>query len=149
MRGGVRIEGRERLNKKFKEMPEVIKARLRKVMERSANEIVRDMKRLAPRDTGYGADDIQWTWGAAPKGSVAIFQGEAVAGSLRITIYAAQDHAFYMRFHEFGTRNMPARPFFFPAYRSNRQRASTRIKNTIRRAAKDVMAGKLGIGGDE
>lgn len=146
MRGGVRIEGRERLNKKFKELPEVIKARLRKVMERSANEIVRDMKRLVPKDTGEGEQSIGWTWGDAPKGSIAIFQGEAAQGSLRLTIYAGQGAAFHLRFHEFGTRKMPARPFFFPAYRSNRQRASNRIKNTIRRAAKDVMAGKLSIG---
>jgi HK97 gp10 family phage protein len=87
--------------------------------------------------------------GKPPAGSGLVLHVEPVGNNLQITFYAAQDDAFYLRFHEFGTRNMAARPFFFPAYRSNRKRASSRIKSAIRRAVKDVMAGKLSIGADE
>jgi hypothetical protein len=69
----VRIEGRERLNRKFKAMPKAVEAQLKKAMERSANEILRDMKRLAPRETGYGAEDIQWTWGSRLPGADSFF----------------------------------------------------------------------------
>lgn len=153
---GVKVTGVEALNRKFKAMPKAVEERLKRAMAKSADEIVRDMKRLVAKDTGALGDSISWTWGDAPAGAMTIAQASAGEGTIRLTIYAGtrdkklgDRDAFYARFVEFGTRKMAAKPFFFPAYRSNRKRAANRIKSGIRRAVKDVMAGKLTIGADE
>ncbi len=40
---------------------------------------------------------------------------------------------FYMKFHEFGTSKMKARPFLGPAYEKNRNKAVEIIRDEIRR----------------
>ena len=40
---------------------------------------------------------------------------------------------FYMKFHEFGTSKMKARPFLGPAYEKNKNKAVEIIRNELRR----------------
>lgn len=63
-------------------------------MEEGAAEIVAEMKRLAPVQSGALRDSIGWTWGDVPAGSFTIADvrsgknaGEQYA-TLRIRIYA-------------------------------------------------------------
>ena len=58
---------------------------------------------------------------------------------MTITIYAGDDKAFYARFVEFGTVKMKAIPFFFPAYRTNKKRAKSRVRRAHTKAAKIVV----------
>lgn len=39
----------------------------------------------------------------------------------------------YARFQEFGTKNMPAHPFFFPAYRAKKKEIRRRIAAAVRK----------------
>jgi HK97 gp10 family phage protein len=104
---------------------------------KSAEEIVREMRALVPKDTGAVALSIGWTWGNAPKGTVAVAQSAATRGDgLRATIFAGGGEQFYARFLEFGTVRMAARPFFFPVYRANRRRVIGRINRAVRKAAR-------------
>ena len=106
-------------------------------MEKSAEEIVKMMRNLVPKgETGNAQESIGWTWGDAPAGTMAIMTGES--GGLKITIYAGGGKAFYARFLEFGTKNMAAQPFFYPAYRLNKKRAANRIKRAIRKGVKEA-----------
>lgn len=61
-------------------------------------DIVAEMQRRAPKDTGEGADSID-------------FELDDNAEFFRITWGKDQ---FYMAFHEFGTADQPARPFARP-----------------------------------
>lgn len=104
---------------------------------KSAEEIVREMRAVAPKDTGAVALSIGWTWGAAPKGTVAVAQSRAArADGLVATVFAGGGDQFYARFLEFGTIRMVARPFFFPVYRANRRRVLGRINRAVRKAAR-------------
>lgn len=139
-----RIQGVDRLKRKLRALPNAAREEIAKAMEQSANEIVSLMKSLVPVDTGDAQMSISWTWGDAPKGSMVlgqVRQGGKGAGNLVITIFAGGGEAFYARFLEFGTKNMPARPFFYSAWRALRRRVRGRTTRAINKSAKRIAAG--------
>lgn len=135
-----------------------------KAMEISAEEICALARAACPVDDGDLKASIGWTWGDAPKGSVAIGTvGDGAA--MRITIYAGDEKAYYARWVEFGTQahavgkgsdlsvkgkkrrqtggqhpGAAPQPFFFPAYRLGRKRAINRIKRAISKAVKEAVS---------
>jgi len=140
------MQGEAELRRRFDAIPARVIARVKGDMERYAAQLVVEMKRLAPVETGALRDSIGWTWGDAPAGSLKI--GEVRGrefGALRITVYAGnrsargtrrtqQRDAFYAHFQEFGTVKMPANPFFFPVYRANRARIRSGLARGVRKA---------------
>lgn len=149
-----RVSGLDRLNRKLKALPEIAEKRIRAAMEDSASEIVSMMKRLAPVDDGDLQMSISWTWGDAPKGSMAVATVQRKRGRSgpRITIFAGNREAFYARWVEFGTAphinggrfagtknpGTRAQPFFYVSFRANRRRTKSAISRAITRAAKEV-----------
>ncbi|MBP0439587.1 HK97-gp10 family putative phage morphogenesis protein [Tianweitania sediminis] len=130
--------GVAKLNRKLARLPGVARNEMRQALAQSAREITNLMEALVPQDTGALAGSIGWTWGEAPKGSLAI--GFVKSGEMTITIYCGDADAYYARWVEFGTRKLSAQPFFYPAYRALRKRSASRIKRSARRAAKKVAA---------
>lgn len=131
-----------RLMKKLAAPPAAAKREIRPALEKSADEIVQLAKNLVPVDQGDLRNSIGWTWGAAPKGAIAIgtVAGAGAGAEMTITVFAGNDEAFYARFVEFGTQQASARPFFFPAYRALRKRSKSRIRRAGTKAAKKVAA---------
>ena len=132
------VEGLSALEARWARIPALVKAEVAAAMEATANELVAEMKSVAPRgETGKLAGSIAWTWGDAPKGAMTIGTvGGREYGTLRITIYAGGGDAFYARFQEFGTVKMPAHPFFFPVWRARKRRTRGRITRAISKAMK-------------
>jgi HK97 gp10 family phage protein len=140
----MKILGLARFKRKLAAMPAAAKAEIQAAMEASAEEIVDLMRRMVPVDRGDLRDSIGWTFGAPPKGtSVLATSSRSAAGSagLVITIYAGGGDAFHARFIEFGTKSMPAHPFFYPSWRLGKKRARSRITRATNKAAKKVAAG--------
>lgn len=134
-----KISGMRELRKKIQALPTEIMGELRGEMEKSANELVAMMKSLAP--IGYSGelhDSIGWTWGDPPEGSL-VFSQAAGPNDLRLTIYAGNKIAYYVRWVEFGTVLMQAHPFFYPSWRALRKkfkgRNSKAVKNAIEKVA--------------
>lgn len=140
----MKFQNAERLKRRLAAMPRMARIEIREAMEQSAREIVAMMKRMVPVDTGRLRESIAWTWGNAPAGAVVLLQSDLVEGQMRITIFAGvrggYDQGWYVRFVEFGTVKMAARPFFFPGWRLGRKRAVGRINRAASRAAKKVAA---------
>lgn len=138
------VDGVESLVARIKAIPDRVIDEAKRVLEENAQQIVEMMQRLVPKDEYILWASIGWTWGDAPTGSMTIgkVKGGKGAGreyaSLVITIYAGGGKAFYGRFQEFGTRNMPANPFFFPAYRANK----AKVRSAMTRAVKKAVAAK-------
>jgi HK97 gp10 family phage protein len=125
--------------RKFAAIPAAVREAARMALERNAEAVVADMKRVAPVDDGDLRDSIGWTRGDAPAGTMIIGRvGRQKYGALRITIYAGGSTAFYARFQEFGTVKMSANPFFFPVWRARRRRTRTSITRAINKAIKDA-----------
>jgi HK97 gp10 family phage protein len=142
------VQGLPELLRKLRRVPGLAIEEVRKAMEKAATDMVRQMQAVAPRDEGTLAASIGWTWGDAPQGSMSVGRVQAGGSAGRafndlvITVYAggnsATGDAFYARFQEFGTKNMPANPFFFPVYRANRARTKAAISRGIRKALKNA-----------
>jgi HK97 gp10 family phage protein len=129
------VKGVAQLRKKLTvTMPKRVEDAARKAMETGAEELVSMMKRLAPIDTGDLQMSISWTWGTAPKGSVVLAKSDPDSKGMRITIFAGSKEAFYARWQEFGTTEMPANPFFFPSWRALRKRIRSRIVRNMKKA---------------
>lgn len=133
------VHGLSKFERKFNAIPEQMRKNIAAAMEDIADQIVAQMYTAAPHDTGDLAGSIGWTWGDAPSGSLVIGQvGKTEYGAMRITIYAGDKDAFYARFQEFGTVDMPANPFFFPIWRSNKKKIKSRISRAVSKAIKEA-----------
>jgi HK97 gp10 family phage protein len=145
-----------RLDRKLKRLPTVAKAEIKSAMEAAASEIVAMMKSLVPVDDGALRDSIGWTWGKAPKGSLAVAAVKSgMAGDLTLTIYAGNAEAYYARWVEFGTKRhenagkfagtqhpgTTARPFFYVSWRANKRSSKRLIRKGMRDAARKVATG--------
>lgn len=144
------VKGITDLNKKVAAIPKRVEARARAAMEAGADELVDMMKRFVPVDDGDLRDSIGWTWGAAPKGSVALAESTADSRGLKITVYAGNEKAYYARWVEFGTAphvnggkfpgtqnpGIRAQSFFFPSWRALRKRIQARIRRETAKAFK-------------
>jgi len=127
-------------------LPNLISDEVRSSIERSANPMVGTMQRLAPDDPMTGGDDlrasIRWHWAEA--GTVgranwimrALIRAGGTPGTAREVRKGSGVLTDTARLQEFGTRKMPANPFFFPVWRANRRLVRNRIRAAVRRAVK-------------
>jgi HK97 gp10 family phage protein len=135
------VEGIAALKRKLTvELPKRVEEATRAAMEKSAEELVAMMKRLAPIDTGDLQMSISWTWGDAPDGAVVVGESAEDSRGLKITIYAGSKAAYYARWVEFGTKEQPAHPYFYPAYRSLRKRIKSRTTRAMKKAIQQESA---------
>jgi HK97 gp10 family phage protein len=134
------VKGLAEFNRRWGAIPAKVRQAARDTLEQNAEEIVADMKRLAPKGESLDlVNSIGWTWGDAPEGSMVIGTvGGKEYSTLRITIYAGGGDAFYARFQEFGTKDMPANPFFFPVWRTRKRRVKSRLTRNINKAIKEA-----------
>lgn len=133
------VQGLDKLNRRWKAIPQRAKENVRVAMEQAAYDIVEEMYSRAPHLTGDLAGSIGWTWGEAPKGTMTIGKvGGKEYGTMRITIYAGGGDQFYAKFQEFGTQDMPANPFFFPVWRARKKRVKSRISRAISKAIREA-----------
>ncbi len=131
---------------------------MREALEISAKEITDMQKRLAPVDSGDLQRSIGYTFGFY-KAENANVRGvsESAGGAdpdLSVTIHAGDAKAYYAAFLEFGTQGpyqiggrfagtthpgTTAQPFFYPAYRSLKQRAKSRLTRAMRKGIKEAV----------
>lgn len=150
------VTGVKELERKLTvEFPALVEQRVKEALEKAASQVVAQMKARAPIYTGTdlvrsdgrpirpGAlrDSIAWTWGDAPKGTVALGSvqtGLAREGTTKLTIYAGNKEAFYARWAEFGTRKWRGNPFFFGTWRNYKRKVKGMLTRAIRKAIKEV-----------
>lgn len=133
------VQGADALRRRFERVAANVEKEMQATLTRYAESVVADMKKLVPVDEGTVRDSIGFTFGEIPKGTISVGTVETPAsGDVKVRIYAGGGEAFYARFLEFGTRKMPAHPFFFPAWRANRRRIRSGITRAIRKAIRDA-----------
>lgn len=149
------VQGLEAWSRNLRRVGKAAPDAARTALRAAAEDLVAQMQRAAPVETGALKLSIGWTFGAAPKGAMVVGQVRDPAarggpfGNVVITIYAgaaqgvsagrkAVADAFHARFQEFGTRNMPANPFFFPVYRANRAAIRSRVTRAVKKVLKNA-----------
>lgn len=135
--------------------PALVEQRIKEALEKAADQVVAQMKSRAPvyagppeiRSDGSAVrpgalrESIGWTWGDAPKGTVALGSvqtGLTKEGTTKLTIYAGNREAFYARWVEFGTRKWTGNPFFFSTWRNNKRKVRGQITRALRKAIKET-----------
>lgn len=123
-----------RLRKRMDAIPKSVRAAVRPALERSADELVGTMKRLAPEDDGTLRDSIRKEAGANELSVNVTAGGPTTTRPVRDGADASYDYSLGQ---EFGTADMPANPFFFPAVRLLRKKIRSRVKRAIAKAVRE------------
>lgn len=140
------IKGADRLKRQFGALPEIYLKTLDKTLMKSGEDMARTARALVPRRTGTLRESIEATVGPASDG---VGRAAIVIAGVETTRDAhgrftnpdpeGGARAFYARWVEFGTKGgVPARPFFFPAFRLMRRLLKRRIKAASKRAARKL-----------
>jgi HK97 gp10 family phage protein len=110
-----------RLKARLAAIPENVRAAVQPQLSASGAELVVEMQRLCPADSGALRDSIK-----------------VVPGDLenQFKVEAGGVDAPYAQHVEFGTSKMHAEPFFMPAYRGKRSKIISDIKSAIVAAVK-------------
>lgn len=142
-----RFVNKEKVLRRFRKLPELVKAEVKASFAKSAQDVVDMQKRLAPVDSGALRDSITWNWGA--HGKVKYSQGGGpVGGLLTITISAGNAKVRYAHLAEFGVAphivggrfkgaqhpGFGSRPFFYPAYRAKKRAVKARTRRAFKKA---------------
>lgn len=115
-----RVQGADRIARRFARLPSQMRARVRPALHQGADELVAWQKRLAPDDPTTPPPDL--------RSSIRKKMGEH---DLAVVVFTDD---FKARWLEFGTVKMAARPFFFPPYRALRRRIRGRISRAVKKA---------------
>lgn len=131
-RSKFRAGDRDKAKALFRALPRSVRKTTAVALDKSAAELTEIIKRAVPVDDGDLRDSVKWRRGAPAK------RGVIRDRDLSVTVSEGDRKAFYAPFVEFGTKDQPGQPHFFPSYRANRKRLARRIKAAQRRAIKEA-----------
>lgn len=141
------VKGVANIQRQFASVPGYIIREVEAELEVVGRDLVAQMKALAP----YDEFDLIASIGFDRKGrdvgtaTIRTLKGAASYGFIGILVYAGRGltenrDENYAIFQEFGTKDMPANPYFFPTYRSNRSRLRAKITRAVTRGVKKANA---------
>ncbi|WP_312358130.1 HK97-gp10 family putative phage morphogenesis protein [Agrobacterium sp.] len=128
----------ERLKRRLNAIPAAVKDAVTPALSKSGAELADTMRRLAPVKTGALRDSITVTLPGQATPPYSQPGGSAVALENQVLVTAGNSDVRYPHLVEYGTSDTAAQPFFWPAYRLNKKRLTTRIKRAIRKAVKEA-----------
>lgn len=157
----MKIENRERFNRRIAAIAPEIRKELRDALAKAAEETASTARRLAPVGrTGRLRASIVWRYGDEETGKHA--QGVKGGHSLSVSITAGNERVRYAHLVEFGAVSheieprkrgeklsingrlvsrvrhpgSPAQPFFYPAFRLMKKKAKSTISRSMSKAIK-------------
>ncbi len=121
----VEVKGMDELMRELDRLSDRASGRVQNAALRAAAEpILEDAVRNAPEDTGKGKQGLKISRPRKQRAERYVLVGIGRGDNSEI---------FYMKFHEFGTSKMKARPFLGPAYEKNKKRVLDIIRGELRR----------------
>ncbi|MEN3239048.1 HK97 gp10 family phage protein [Methylobacterium ajmalii] len=128
----------ERLNRRLERIPEAVKEAVAPSLEKSGNELVGTMRRLAPEETGDLKRSLHMTPAGQSTPPYSQPGSSHVVPEGAVAVTAGNEHVRYPHLQEYGTEHAPAQPYFWPGFRLLRKRITNRTKRDLRKA---VLAG--------
>jgi HK97 gp10 family phage protein len=132
----VRIQNRDKLIAKLKELPKSTRKHMRQAIVVSSEELVAMQKRMAPVDDGDLRDSIRYEMGGKQKLKAGVLEGDPDLTALIIA--GGTKTTFHATFVEWGTKIKAANPYFYPAWRALKKRIDRRLRRAATVAAKEV-----------
>jgi HK97 gp10 family phage protein len=125
------IFGLSSLNRKLNAIPKATRVEVRRVLDKSADEMVLLARNLVAVDDGNLRDTIDKQPGKHEMAVVVRAGGDA-------TTVNGYDYALAV---EHGTVDTPQQEFFWPAYRAIKKRAKSRATRAIKKAVRTAIGG--------
>lgn len=127
-----------RLQRRLAAIPASVKTAVHPALIKSGEEIAGTMRTLAEasRDTGDLIDSIEVTPPNSPTPPYSQPGGSRIAAENEVLITVGNEDVRYPHLVEYGTAHAPAQPFFWPAFRLGKKKASNRIKRAVSKAVK-------------
>lgn len=125
-----------KFQRRMRAIPEAARRAVGPALVKGAQEIADLAEALAPEDTGDLKNSIMVT---GPGGRTPPYSqpgGSAVMTEMQAAVTVGSSDVRYPHLVEYGTEHAPAQPFFWPAFRARRKRATDRVKRAIRAAIK-------------
>lgn len=129
----------QRLMRLLDGIPDAIKKDLQPAVVKSADEVADLQRRLAEssRDTGALIDSIEVTGPGETTPAYSQPGGSRTAHELQALVTVGNSDVRYPHLVEYGTKDAPAQPFFWPAVRSLQNRINNRLNRAARKAIRD------------
>lgn len=126
--------GLSRFQARMRAIPQAVREAVQPALDKGASELVASMRQIAPNEDGDLQASIRKEDGDHELSVKVAAGGAKTTKPVRSGADTSYDYALGQ---EYGTKKMPANPFFWPAFRLNRKRLANRIKRAIGKAVKD------------
>ncbi|CCB65396.1 HK97-gp10 family putative phage morphogenesis protein [Hyphomicrobium sp. MC1] len=123
------------LKKKIAAIPPSVRAAAVAALDKDADELVSSMRALSPVRSGKLRESIHKEPGSTELQVKVVAGGQLTTKEVREGSGKPYDYAKGV---EWGTHEMAAEPYFFPAYRLLKKRLRSRVKRAITKAAKEA-----------
>lgn len=137
-RSRFRAGDRERAKALFRALPLAARKGTSRALLEAATELAAAIKRAVPVDHGDLRDSVRVKRGKRQDQSRGRNQDAGTDPDLTVRVTEGDRKTFYAPFVEFGTKDRPAHPHFWPTYRANKRRLSRRIKAAQRKALREA-----------
>lgn len=104
----------------------------------AAEEVVAQMKRVAPKDTGALAESIVATPGGQMTPAHSQPGGSYMVPENQVVITAGDNAVRYAHLVEWGNNENEPQPFFFPVLRTMKKQIAAKIRRGVRKAFRDA-----------
>jgi HK97 gp10 family phage protein len=132
--------GNERFQRRLKAIPVAVREAVKPALLKSGEELADAMRALAEtsRDTGDLIDSIAVTGPGETTPAYSQPGGSKVVADNSVAVTVGDTDVRYPHLVEYGTKQAPAQPFFWPAFRIKRARLARRIKRAISKAVREA-----------
>jgi hypothetical protein len=135
------VKGVKNLQAQFARFGADLVEEIEKQLDGIGPEFVAEARVLAPKDDLELERSIGWER-VRTRGTFSVkkMRGKALSGRVGIRLFVGRelgpDGENHAIFQEFGTKNMPANPYFFPLWRASRARYRARLNRAAGRVVK-------------
>ena len=136
--------GLAKFQARMKAIPQAVREATAPAVVKAAEDVAGLMRSMAKgsRDTGALIDSIAVTGPGQATPPYSQPGGAKVMGEAEAGITVGNSDVRYPHLVEHGTKDAPAQPFFWPAFRLGRKRAAARIKRAMSKAVRDNWGSK-------
>ncbi len=130
--------GLKSFQKRMRAIPEAARRAVEPALAQGGYEIAEAMEMLAPEDEGDLIGSIEVTLPGRSTPPYSMPGGAHVVPENQVAVTAGNTDVRYPHLQEYGTRDHPAQPFFWPGFRLARKRAENRIKRAVSKAIREA-----------
>lgn len=123
-------------------IPKRVRERVQPELIKQGNDLAVTMRIMAPRDTGALQESIAVTGPGQSTPPYSQPGGSSFVPDTAAAVTVGNSDVRYAHLVEYGTTAAPAHPFFWPAVRLQRKKATNAIKRAISKAVRDTWGKK-------